>query len=78
MHLIQLQLLTCEGNYIYFECYLSYILLLRYSRCSRRFLDVHRKGLDGKWAAWANRKYQGHRVLPETLMKYIEEATLGN
>ena len=78
MHLIQLQLMRCEVDYIYFECYLSYILLLRYSRRSRRFLDVRRKGLDGKWAAWANRKYQGHRVLPETLIKDIEEATLGN
>ncbi|KDQ28737.1 hypothetical protein PLEOSDRAFT_1075675 [Pleurotus ostreatus PC15] len=40
----------------------------RYSRRCRRFIDAYRKGLDGKQAAWANKKYQGHWVLPESLL----------
>ena len=30
--------------------------------------------LTGKQAAWANKKYRGHRVLPESLMKDMEDA----
>jgi hypothetical protein len=37
-------------------------------------VDAYNKGLDGKWAAWANKKYRGHRVLPDNLMKDLEEA----
>jgi len=38
------------------------------------FVDAYNKGLDGKWAAWANKKYRGHRVLPDNLMRDLEEA----
>ena len=31
-------------------------------------MDAYRKGLDGKQAAWAAKKYRGHRVLPDTVM----------
>ncbi|KAK6989045.1 hypothetical protein R3P38DRAFT_2572137, partial [Favolaschia claudopus] len=36
--------------------------------------DAYNRGLDGKWAAWAGKKYHGHRVLPETLMVEFEAA----
>ena len=41
---------------------------------SRRFLDAYGHGLSGSQAAWAARKYRGHRVLPETLMDDLEKA----
>ncbi|KIJ13533.1 hypothetical protein PAXINDRAFT_80919 [Paxillus involutus ATCC 200175] len=42
---------------------------LRSAIRSRRFIDAyHNKGLNGAQAAWAARKYRGHRVLPSTLM----------
>ncbi|KAG1818413.1 hypothetical protein EV424DRAFT_1347677 [Suillus variegatus] len=41
-----------------------------------RFMDTYRKGLDGKQAAWASKKYHGHRVLPETIMRDLAEAGL--
>ncbi|KAG2361508.1 hypothetical protein BDR07DRAFT_1286955, partial [Suillus spraguei] len=44
---------------------------------SLRFMDAYRKGLDGKQAAWASKKFRGHRVLPETIMKDLVEADLG-
>ncbi len=31
-------------------------------------MDAYRKGLDGKQAAWAAKKYRGHHVLPDTIM----------
>lgn len=31
-----------------------------------RFMDAYTKGLDGKQAAWATKKYHGHRVLPDS------------
>ena len=39
----------------------------RYARRSQRFLDAYRKRLSGKQAAWAAKKYRGHRVLPDSI-----------
>jgi hypothetical protein len=36
-------------------------------------MDAYRQGLTGAEAVWANRKYHGHRVLPESLMIALEE-----
>jgi hypothetical protein len=35
---------------------------------SLRFMDAYRKGLNGKQAAWASKKYRGHRTIPERIM----------
>ena len=32
-------------------------------------MDGYSHGLDGKEAAWATKKYRGHRVLPDSVMK---------
>ena len=45
----------------------------RFARRSGRFIDAYRCGLDGKWAAWAARKYRSHRVLPESLMMDLDK-----
>jgi hypothetical protein len=37
-------------------------------------MDAYSKGLKGKGAAWAAKKYQGHRVLPETILKEFDDA----
>ena len=31
-------------------------------------MDAYEKGLNGKQAAWASKKYWGHQVLPESIM----------
>jgi len=41
---------------------------------SSRFMDAYSKGLNGRQAAWAARKYRGHRVLPATIMDELEKA----
>ena len=54
------------------------ILIAAFSFANRsaRFMDAYDKGLNGEQAAWAARKYRGHRVLPENLMDDFEEADL--
>ena len=39
-------------------------------------MDGYRKGLNGKQAAWELKKYHGHRVLPESLLRDILAAGL--
>jgi hypothetical protein len=48
----------------------------RYSRRSRKFMHAYYHGLSGKQAAWASKKYRGHRVLPESLMDDLAKANI--
>ncbi len=40
---------------------------------SARFISAYRQGLSGAQAAWANRKYHGHRVLPPDMVVFVKE-----
>jgi hypothetical protein len=46
----------------------------RFANRSSRFMDAYSRGLNGRQAAWAARKYRGHRVLPATIMDELERA----
>lgn len=37
-------------------------------------MDAYRRGLSGKQAAWASKKYRGHRVLPDSILNDLEKA----
>jgi hypothetical protein len=39
-------------------------------------MDGYRRGLNGKQAAWASKKYRGHRVLPENIMRELDRAEI--
>ncbi|KAJ7231855.1 hypothetical protein B0H12DRAFT_968171, partial [Mycena haematopus] len=52
------------------------VSMRRFANRSMRFMDVYRKGLTGSEAAWASRKYPGHRTNPEKLMDDMEAAGL--
>lgn len=39
-------------------------------------MDAYHKGLNGKQAVWANKKYHGHRTIPQTILKELEEASI--
>jgi hypothetical protein len=41
---------------------------------AHRFSDAYRHGLDGSQAAWAARKYKGHRVLPPEFLRDMAAA----
>ena len=44
----------------------------RFANHSRRFMDAYAHGLNGQQAAWAARKYKGHQVLSESLMRDLD------
>ncbi|KAG2141966.1 hypothetical protein DEU56DRAFT_870755 [Suillus clintonianus] len=44
----------------------------RFANRSLRFIDAYQKGLNGVQAAWAIKKYRGHRVLPESIMREFD------
>ena len=37
-------------------------------------MDAYQKGLNGRQAAWAAKKYRGHRTLPDTILEELDEA----
>ncbi|KAI6124621.1 hypothetical protein EDD17DRAFT_1468938, partial [Pisolithus thermaeus] len=41
---------------------------------STRFISAYQLGLNGMQAAWAVKKYRGHRVLPESILREFDEA----
>ncbi|KAJ7131401.1 hypothetical protein C8R44DRAFT_613007 [Mycena epipterygia] len=44
----------------------------RFATRSERFMDAYRKGLSGDQAAWAGKRYRGHRVLPKNIMALFD------
>lgn len=36
-------------------------------------MDAYRHGLSAKQAAWAAKKYHGHRVLPKSIMEELAQ-----
>jgi len=46
-------------------------MMRKFSTRSRRFMDAYDRGLNGKQAAWAARKYRGHRVLPPNIFEEL-------
>jgi hypothetical protein len=50
----------------------------RFANRSARFMDAYRRGLNATQAAWANKKYHGHRVLPDRIIEDLEKAQSSN
>ena len=48
------------------------VTIRRFFTRVRRFMDGYRYGLTGKAAAYAAKKYRGHRVLPPTILQELE------
>ncbi|KAG2097742.1 uncharacterized protein F5147DRAFT_583352 [Suillus discolor] len=44
----------------------------RFAMMSARFIDAYQKGLNGMQAAWAIKKYCGHCVLPQSIIKEFD------
>ncbi|KXN89124.1 hypothetical protein AN958_06325 [Leucoagaricus sp. SymC.cos] len=47
------------------------VTMRKFSIRALRFTDAYSKGLDGRQAAWAVRKYRGHRTLPESILREL-------
>ena len=50
--------------------------LMSHPKLCKDFMEAYSKGLDGKQAAWATKKYKGHRVLPDTLIQDLDTGGL--
>ncbi|KIL54686.1 hypothetical protein M378DRAFT_1052139 [Amanita muscaria Koide BX008] len=65
-----------------FHCEMSFIEQCwgnaKYATRSLRFMDAYRKGLNGKQAAWAAKKYRGHRIIPDSILQDLEKANISN
>ncbi|KIM58662.1 hypothetical protein SCLCIDRAFT_16731 [Scleroderma citrinum Foug A] len=46
----------------------------RFATRSSRFMDTYLKGLDGRQAAWAIKRYRGHRILPASILEEFDAA----
>ena len=46
--------------------------LSRFANRSARFISAYRQGLSGAQAAWANKKYHGHRILPPDMVALVK------
>jgi hypothetical protein len=46
-------------------------MMRKFATRSRRFMNAYERGLNRKQAAWAARKYQGHRVLPQNILEEL-------
>jgi hypothetical protein len=65
----------CKSEPLMISCYLVLSHLnLRYARHSRRFMNAYQKGLSGKQAAWATKKYHGHWVFPNSVLTELKIA----
>ncbi|KAJ3795064.1 hypothetical protein F5050DRAFT_1578979 [Lentinula boryana] len=49
------------------------ISMRKFSNRCDRFIDAYRKGFSGSMAAWATKKYRGHRVIPENVDALLAE-----
>ncbi|KAF8059297.1 hypothetical protein FPV67DRAFT_1426695, partial [Lyophyllum atratum] len=46
----------------------------RYANRSAQFISAYDLGLSGAEAAWANRRYHGHRTLPPLMVAEVRKA----
>ncbi|KIO18904.1 hypothetical protein M407DRAFT_83446 [Tulasnella calospora MUT 4182] len=51
----------------------SPLTMIRFANRSVRFMDAYRQGLSGSQAAWAGRKYHGHRTLPPEFVAEVKQ-----
>ena len=49
-------------------------IFFSFATYSHQFIDTYGKGLQGKDAAWAAKKYHGHCVLPESILQDFDDA----
>lgn len=61
-----------ERNVVKALATVNIISIRRFCTRTRRFMDGYRYGLTGKAAAYAEKKYHGHRVLPQTILEELE------
>ncbi|THU85411.1 hypothetical protein K435DRAFT_822430 [Dendrothele bispora CBS 962.96] len=62
-----------EQNMLSAIASVSLLSMCRFAIRADHFMDAYRKGLNGAQAAWAAKKYRGHRVIPEKIMEEFDK-----
>lgn len=73
--LIQILLPKCEGLFYFLSKEKEIHLTMQFyssPHCPQKIIDAYIKGLNGWQAAWATRTYNGHWVLPNSLMDNLK------
>ena len=60
-----------EDNTVTVLEFIPLSMMHKFLNRSLRFMDAYGHGLNGRQAAWALRKYRGHRVLPNDIMEEL-------
>jgi hypothetical protein len=69
--------LSSQRKFVHLMAQPRTITLMHFDRFfvrSLRFIDAYRKGLNGRQAAWATKKYRGHHVLPNCILDELDKA----
>jgi transposase len=53
----------------------SVTTIRRFSRKCWRYMDLYRKGIDGKLVEYAVKKYKSHRRIPEGVLEELNKLT---
>ncbi|KIM88188.1 hypothetical protein PILCRDRAFT_95554 [Piloderma croceum F 1598] len=67
MDAMECNVLTCLDD-------VPLLQIKHYANRSARFISAYSQGLLGTEAAWANRKYHGHRTLPPSMIAEVKKA----
>jgi hypothetical protein len=51
----------------------SLVSMRKYACRAQQFMHAYHEGLNGKDAAWACKKYRGHRVIPSFLLANLDK-----
>jgi hypothetical protein len=62
--------------YYHFDLIRHLMNIYSFSTQSLRFMDAYQRGLNGKQASWASKKYHGHWVLPKSIMADLAAADM--
>ena len=60
-----------QYNINFYYIYFSYILPVYQNQVCGSIQGYYRRGLNAKEAAWANKKYRGYRLLPDSIIEII-------
>ena len=54
---------------------MNLITIQKFAQHAWRYMDVYRKGISGKLAEYAVKKYKGHRRIPDHVIEELNKIT---
>ena len=54
------------------------VTIRKFARKAWRYMDLYQKGIDGKLAEYAVKKYKSHRRIPDEVLEELNQLNLAN